>query len=476
MSILWNWIGKFAGGALLIALANLSGVSPVGAQQQVSDEALAYFKQAKIDWRQAAGQSLTIGLNKHPFTESLLPLIPEFRALTGINVDYLILPEQEYFTKLAADLSQQRGEFSVIMTGPMRNWQYVPPGWILPLDDFLKNPKLTDPDWYKLNDFIPSLIAANRWNGTTGGGVGEGPLYSIPVLGESYILSYRKDIFDEHKIKVPTTIDEMAEAARQVKQKAGITGIVVRGVPNVGTPGTGMGSVLKSVTDGKWKELDDKLNANLHDPVAVKFTETWIDMVRESGPPNWANMQWYDAMEQFTAGQAGMIADADIFAANYEDAKKSKVAGKVGYAVLPVGPGGKPHAGVWTWALGINKAAKSKEAAWLFVLWATSQQTLLNATVSFRNYNPSRISVAENPKVLEIMGTWGSGESSYLAATKKNLETAKVLWIPQPERARLGDIWARALHEVYYKRMSAADALKKASTDVDKVLKEAGIK
>lgn len=40
--------------------------------------------------------------------------------------------------------------------------------------------------------------------------MGEGPLYSIPVLSESYILAYRKDIFDQHNIKVPTTIEEMA--------------------------------------------------------------------------------------------------------------------------------------------------------------------------------------------------------------------------------------------------------------------------
>ena len=91
------------------------------------------------------------------------------------------------------------------MTGPVRNWQYVPPNWILPLDDFLNNPKLTDLGWFKLEDFYPALIAANRWNGKTGGGVGEGALYSIPVLEESYILAYRKDIFDQYNIKVPTT-------------------------------------------------------------------------------------------------------------------------------------------------------------------------------------------------------------------------------------------------------------------------------
>ena len=320
------------------------GVVPVASAQ--NDDALAYYRQAKINWRQAEGQSLTIGLNKHPFTESLLPLIPEFRQLTGINVEYLILPEAEYFTKLTADLSQQRGEFSVIMTGPMRNWQFVPPDWIMPLDDFLKNPKLTDLGWYKLEDFYPALIAANRWNGKIGRGVGEGPLYSIPVLEESYILAYRKDIFDQYNIKVPTTLEEMAEAARQVKKNAGIPGIVARGTPSVATMGTGFISGLKSYSDGQWSELDGKLKANFSDPRSVKYTETWINMVRESGPPNWANMQWYDAMEAFTAGQAGMIVDADFFAASYEDPSKSKVAGKIGYALIPAGPGGKAYSGL----------------------------------------------------------------------------------------------------------------------------------
>ena len=55
----------------------------------------------------------------------------------------------------------------------------------------LDDPKLTDREWFKLDDFYPALISANRWSGKTGGGVGEGPLYSIPVLEESYILAYR---------------------------------------------------------------------------------------------------------------------------------------------------------------------------------------------------------------------------------------------------------------------------------------------
>jgi len=434
---------------------------------------LTYFRQAKINWRQFEGQKLTIGLNKHPYTESLLPLIPEFEALTGIKVEYLILPENEYFAKLVADLSNARGEFTVIMTGPMRNWTYATPGWILPLEPFLNDPKLTDKAWYKPEDFFPGLIAANRWNGKIGGGTGEGALWSIPIMCESYILAYRKDIFDKYKIKVPTTYEELAEAARLVKKNAGIDGVMARGTPNTPTISTGYISGAKSYTDGKWAEADQNMIARLSDPRHVNFSKIWIDMVRESGPANWANMTWYDGMETFAAGQAGMYPDCDFFAQTYEDPKKSKVAGKVGYALLPPGPGGRTYSGLWTWALGMSKATKNKEAAWYFIQWATSQRTLLNATVEFRNYNPSRASVMNDPRTQKVLGSWGNG--AYVKTVQENLKTARVAWVPNPERGRLGDIWARALHEIYFKRLSPEEAMKRADEEINKIFKDIGL-
>jgi ABC-type glycerol-3-phosphate transport system substrate-binding protein len=83
------------------------------------------------------------------------------------------------------------------------------------------------------------------------------------------------------------------------------------------------------------------------------------------------------------------------------------VAGKVGYALIPAGPGGKTYAGLWTWALGINNATKNKAAAWLFVQWPTAQRTLLNVTIWYRNHNPARASVTDNPRVQQVMGGVG---------------------------------------------------------------------
>ncbi|HWU38341.1 MAG TPA: hypothetical protein VN203_11905, partial [Candidatus Acidoferrum sp.] len=96
----------------LVAIMTVANFIMAGMSTAIyaSESSLSYYQKAKINWKQFEGQKLTIGLNKHPYTESLLPLIPEFETLTGIKVEYLILPENEYGAKLTADLSQQRGE------------------------------------------------------------------------------------------------------------------------------------------------------------------------------------------------------------------------------------------------------------------------------------------------------------------------------------------------------------------------------
>ena len=103
MRIPRRWIS-----ALLLTGIVATQVAPPAAAQE--SEALAYYRQAKINWRQAEGQSLTIGLNKHPFTESLLPLIPQFRALTGINVEarsvLLVLVLGSVFTGAATSIQE----------------------------------------------------------------------------------------------------------------------------------------------------------------------------------------------------------------------------------------------------------------------------------------------------------------------------------------------------------------------------------
>jgi ABC-type glycerol-3-phosphate transport system substrate-binding protein len=71
------------------------------------------------------------------------------------------------------------------------------------------------------------------------------------------------------------------------------------------------------------------------------------------------------------------------------------------------------------------------------------------------------------------MGGWGNG--MYLKTVQENLKTARIAWVPNPERPRMGDIWARALQEMYFKRLTPEEAMKRATDEVNKVFKDIGL-
>ena len=130
---------------------------------------LAYYQKAKINWKAFEGTQVTIGLNKHPFTESLRLLLPIFEQLTGIKVAYVILSEEEFFEKLLIDLSSGSGIFDVYMTLPMFKWQYQYTGWIEDLNPYWNNLERRDQAWYSRDDFYEKPLRANMWDETIAG-------------------------------------------------------------------------------------------------------------------------------------------------------------------------------------------------------------------------------------------------------------------------------------------------------------------
>ena len=104
----------------------------------------------------------------------------------------------------------------------MNDWVYgagfADVGHIVPLDEFIES----DPTFAETHDFVPGYFNAMQRHGKQ---------YGLPIYGESTFLMYRKDLFEEYGIPVPTTMDELMDAARQVYEKSGgkTYGITLRG-------------------------------------------------------------------------------------------------------------------------------------------------------------------------------------------------------------------------------------------------------
>ncbi len=438
----------------------------------------AFAQTPTIDWMKYKGTTLNLILNKHPYSESLIGLLPDFEAKTGIKVNYESLAETEYFQKLRLELSTKSGQYDVFMTGPMLEWEYASAGWLEPLDPYLADATKTDVADYKADDLFPALMAANRWDLNVGSGIGEGHQWAIPVMVETYVIPYRADLFDKYGLKAPVTLQDMHDDAITLREKEGgeFYGVVTRGQKEAATVATGFVSTMMAYMDTKNPDLDivdGKLKAVVNQPKLVEATGMWVDMIKKGGPPGWTSVTWYDGKELFTTGKYGMYPDCDFFAQSYENKEQSAVAGKVKYVVSAHPADGKPSTGLWTWALAMSADSKNKDAAWYLIQFATSADAMTNATVKFSNYNPTRQSVWENPDVVALTEAWGGG--TYREAVTTNFGVARVAWTPSPAYMNIGDLWAAGLHDIWSGAKTPKQAMDDAAAAIDQMIENQGI-
>jgi len=434
----------------------------------------------ETDWQMFKGETIKISMLKHPTPEALVKLIPLFEQITGMKIDFNILPEEEYWDKMLIDLASGQGEFSVIFSDPQNKWEYGTAGWILPLDDFIEDPQLTNKVWYDLDDFFPSRFKSQMWTGEIGKGEGMGKLWGVPLGGEGAMLAFRADLFKKYGLTVPKTYPQLYETAVKLQQAAradgmeNFIGIITRGNRSWGAI---QGGALAMFSSCGVKDFDEHLNSTIDTKQAVWITELYVKMMKEAGPPDWNNVTWYDNKQRFTAGMAGMTMDNTFFAASFEDPETSEIAGKVGYAPVPAGPDGKIETNLASWALSINTKAPNPKAAWLFVELATSRDILMESCYKYRAYMPSRISIWYDPKVIAQSREWGVGEWKLRKVADDNMFTgrSRVVLTPTPAYAMQGDLWMTAIQEIYQGDPVQA-TLSKYARQIEEHLKEMGLR
>ena len=150
----------------------------------------------QFDWQQAKGTQLRVLMSKHPWQGAIEPHLKEFEALTGIKLIAEVYPEDQFRAKVLVELTSGSSSIDVFMSMPAQEGlKYMRAGWLQPLDEMLKSPALTAPD-YNWTDFLEKTRDAM---------VIEGKLVGVPIQVENTSLMYRKDVFQKYNVKVPTT-------------------------------------------------------------------------------------------------------------------------------------------------------------------------------------------------------------------------------------------------------------------------------
>jgi len=454
----------------MLETGTLLGASALAAPWVITSRARAQsadleaYQKANIDWRQAEGESIVCALISAGSFDNLIAVTPTFEALTGITVTYQKIHPRELRQKAILDLSAKTGNLHTSATDPMYYSLYATNGWVEPLDDYITDSSLTDPDWFDVGDIIPGWLAANKIDDR---------IYGIPYMGEATIQIYRKDIYDQHGLEAPATFDEYMETAGKIHDPDNrLWGAALRGFAGPGQNMYIYPSIFKAF-GGEWFDAGGNLNWNT--PEAVAALEWYVELLNTYAPPGVENWNWPDLGDAFSQGTVGSYIDGHTQAYLLVDPERSRVADKMGFARWPVGPGGRRVTSIWNWGFPINGAIsdRAKVATWLFVQWAGSKETQIRTSYAFegsvRRYGVTRTSIWDTPEYVSMLGAAGH---NFIEATVASMqEDTDPDWRPRvPQWPAVGDFMATAVQAALVGQQTPEDAIATAQAEIDKVM------
>lgn len=421
-----------------------------------------------------SGTTINLAVQKHTATDAIEALASHFEEQTGITVNFEQIPQQQMNQKQQTDLATGTGTYDVI--GWFLNPEYVENDWITPIDDLRSDTASTDEDLLALDDFYAPFIQWNSYKDV---------LYGLPFYGESMMMYVNSAELAEVGISsAPDTLEDLETACKAIKEAGRMSGIALRGSQE------GNAAVYPFLAwlyghGARWVDQATG-EVGLASAEAIEAAGTWSHFLRDYGPDDVASYFWNEVQLAMQQEKAAIIMDATNFGPRLESPDESKVAGNVGYALLPqvLGSDGTPrgpeqsdgrfgHPAI-SYGLSIPKSSKNAQAAWLFIQWATSRDVMLETTRSGLRGDPTRESSLDDPSFAE---NYNFGEGSWSETLRVSFGYGLSDYFPTESvtNAQLSDVLGLALSQILTGDKSPEDAFNEAQEKSTDIQKSAGL-
>ncbi len=430
----------------LLGAASLFAIMPSVAFAQAKNAAETAVEAAK----QFAGTEISIvweaGL------QSLDPLNysgPKWEKLTGIKVKVVEVPTDQMFTKIMQDYRSGAGAYDALNVIPSWMPDLARAGALEPLDSFVEK--------YGYAEELQDIAPAYRDNQMK---VGE-KIYGFPDDGDVMLLYYRKDIFEDPKMMEEFKAKHGYDLAppKDWKQFAEIGQFITdKMAPK--TYGAGffrsapypqyMFQERFRMEGGKFFDAET-MKSTINSDVGLKVFEGML-ADNKFMPPGVEQWNFVDNLAAFLQGATAMTISWPPYgrwAAGYGSGEealnwvpKTQVAGKVGYAVNPLG---RPELGVG-FALPVSSPSKNKEAAYLFIQWLNPKQTSLERVqLPYTLRDPFRTSHYESPEYRKLWPDAGAYLDTIKLSGEKGLLDLSLLQQDKYDEAMskaISSLWA----------------------------------
>jgi multiple sugar transport system substrate-binding protein len=428
--------GLGAAGAVLPALAMLP-------RWTFAEDAAAIYANAAIDWKQLAGQTITLAGAIHPWSNAITPLLPDFTKLTGISVVTDFQLETTFLGALPITLARGSRTPDVFMF--LTYGQGISAGWLEPLNAYYSDRSLTDLGWYDESDLLKTARAFPLWP--------DGERYAFPITSEAVTLFINSDVRAAKNLPVPQTFEELLATAKAAKTNE-MSGIAMRAQAGGNSSPAAMSFVFSY---GGAMVKDNK--AAFASPEAIAAVEMYGQLLSQAGPVGVGSYEWYQVLDDFLQGRTAMAIDSSNFATDISNPAKSRVAKQAEFAAFPHVAGRASVPFMSHWQACINAKSRNKRAAFLFLLWATSKPTSLQLAAA--GLATTRVSAWSSEGFKKAFGPQAA------AAALTNLQNADVdrakAILFHPQSRPIQDAFMIGVNEVVSGAKSAKSAMTAAA-------------
>lgn len=392
--------GALAGGAAFATGGLLSGCATRGDVRR---------RDTADPWRQFAGCTLNFVSENTAPTSAIAADAERFTALTGIRVNIVTLELSALVQKVALDLASGQSQYQIIYAD---SYQVLAPyaDGLVDLREPASDDSLPGDD-SDLADFFPLQMDVS---GRFGGG---DRVLALPYDCATMIWQYREDLFEAHHDRMANDLgfDPTPGPQRTWEEYYRIAEWFNDNVDEV-PYGTGHqakqhDSLMCDFSNvlfahgGQYFENGEHVGrfgavdpgpSTLGSEEALAGAEFYSRLLSIADPAS-TTWDWTGLGAAFAAGRVAMCPNWHEFAADNE----RSLPGRVGYTTLPSGPVKSANmyggAGI---AINGNTAPNERNAAWLFLKWATSRKTQLrNLTGEVGGATPTRSSIYRTPEV-----------------------------------------------------------------------------
>ena len=404
--------------------------------------------------------SITMVINQSPWFEGFRRLVEQYQKETGNRIELDVNPYAGALDKIRNSLRASSGSYDLLAID--NNWmvEFFAGGFLAPVHD-------VDPK-FRLDPEVSTYGGTIYWNDKlrTFDPKG-GKLMGVPVNGNVEVFYYRKDLYDQHGLKVPETWDDVLANAQKLNDGTRVYGFVHRDDRDSALADFSNylfsfgGDIFKDASTGDF-------TVTLNSPAALRALDFYLKLGKAGGYPTAGAVSQGQMIQLMATGKAAQTVGIVGAWAQLEDPNKSAVVGKFGAALIPRGADGHhaSRAGHWIGTIARNVPRDRQRAALAFLGWFQT----LDHQLAYTRYGavPVRVDLgntdlARDPKF------------RFLEAQSENSKVAK-MYAVIPEAAQMSSIVSLRLNECIIGKASPAAALNRAAAEVQDLVARGGRK